>query len=321
MWYTSILQSQAKKICKSNMNMAERFITHLVDLIETKWDYEFELMAILGFIKDLYLFAENNKYRDVSLSEFSRVCMGLLILHVKYADDYVVRVSDFIPLCKDEIIFTAMDIQNEVNGLISSIYNGHRLQNTDRSLSSRSFQRTFAATPNKILLKILLGIENEVFWNLDHNVSVNVDQLILIFRLLIAEANDPHQLVSQLLFFLEILENKDEKFDELIFELRKSEEELLPRVVHEICLQLEEYLTMSKPHSNLRFFCCLRSPSPYDHSRDITEIVKNIKQKELQNIDNIFEKLYEIEIISPKDKLIDTIQFLETKYRTHICQI
>lgn len=321
MWYTGILQSQAKKICKSNKNMAERFITHLVNLIETKWDYEFELMAILGFIKDLYLFAENNKYRDVSLSEFSRVCMGLLILHVKYADDYVVRVSDFIPLCKDEIIFTAMDIQNEVSGLISSIYTGHLLQDTDYSLSSRSFQKTFVSTANKILLRILLGIENEVFWNLDHNVSVNVDQLILVFRLLIAEASDPHQLVSQLLFFLEVLENKDEKFDELIFELRKSEAELLPLVVHEVCLQLEEYLAKSKSHSNVRFFCCLTSPSPYDHSRDITEIVKKIKQKELQDIDSILEKLYEIEIISPKDKLIDIIQFLESKYRTHICQV
>ncbi|KTC78697.1 hypothetical protein [Legionella cincinnatiensis] len=317
MWYTDILQYQAKKVCRSNKKMAEQFITHLINLIETQWDYEFELMAVLGFIKDLYLFAENNQYRDVSLSEFSRVCMGLLILHVKYADDYVVRVSDFIPLCKDEVIFTAMDIQNEVNELISGIYTETPLKDTDQL--SRDFQKLFVSLPNKFFLKILLGIENEVFWNLDHNVSVNVDQLILVFRMLIAEASDPHQFVSQLLFFLEALEKKDEKFDEFIFELRKNEEDLLPLVIHEICLQLEEYLKKTKSHFNIHFFCCLAST--YGHGRDVTEIVEKIKQKELKDVDSILEKLYGIEIISPKDKLIDTIQFLESKYRTHICQI
>lgn len=301
--------------------MAERFITHLINLMEIKWDYEFELMAVLGLIKDLYLFAENNQYRDVSLSEFSRVCIGLLILHVKYADDSVVRVSDFILLCKDEVIFTAMDFKNEVHELINVFYTGSPLKNAEQSLISRDIQTSFNSTPNKIFLRILLGIENEVFGSLNHNVSVNVDQLIFVLRQLMSEASDPHELVSQLLFFLEVLENKNEKFGEFIFELRKSEEELLPLAVHEICLQLEEYLTKLKPHSDVGFFCCLISSSIYDHSRDITEIVAKIKQKELQDIDSILEKLYEIEIISPKDKLVDTIQFLENKYRTPICQI
>ncbi|KTD63428.1 DNA repair protein [Legionella santicrucis] len=321
MWYTDILQYQAKKICKSNKKMAERFITHLIHLVETQWDYEFELMAVLGFIKDLYLFAENNQYRDISLSEFSRVCMGLLILHVKYADDYVVKVSDFIPLCKDEIIFTAMDMQNEVNELTSSIHTKTPLKETEQSLLSRNLQKPFVSTPDKVLLKILIGIENEVFWNLDHNVSVNVDQLIIVFRMLIAETSDPHQFVSQLLFLLEALEKEDEKFDEFIFELRKNEEELLPQVIHEICLRLEEYLKNTKSHLNLHFFCCFVSASTHVHRRDISEIVEKIKQKELKDVDSILEKLYEIEIINPKDKLIDTIQFLESKYQTHVCQI
>ncbi|KTD15590.1 DNA repair protein [Legionella gratiana] len=313
MWYTEILQYQAKKICKSNKEMAERFITHLINLVETRWDYEFELMAILGFIKDLYLFAENNQYRDVSLSEFSRVCMGLLILHVKNADDHVVYVSDFIPLCKDEIVFTAMDIQNEVNKLKNNV---HKKMHWTTSIN---FQKVIASTLNNVFLRMLLGIEKEVFLNLDHHVSVNVEQLIIVFRMLIAEARDPHQLVCQLLFLLESLEQQDGKFDRFIFELRKSEKKLLPLVIDEIRLHLEEYLTKTKLHFKVHFFGCSTSNSLHD--REVTEIVEKIKRKELENIDSILEKLYEIEIVNPKDKLISTIQLLENKYRTHICQI
>lgn len=317
MWYTNILHSQAKKICKSDKEMAEQFITHLIGFVETQWDYKFELMAVLGFIKDLYLFAVYNHYRDVPLSEFSRVCIGLLILHIKNVDDNAVKVSDFIPLCKNKIISAAMDLHADVIELKSDCYKNTPLETIDHSMLGIDFKELSVSTSNKVLLKILLKIEKKVFLSLDYNVSVSVEQLILVFRMLLAEVDDPYQIVSQLLFLLEVFEKRDKAFDQFILELRKIEGKLLPSVLNEICIQLEEYLKNPNFYSTLCFFCYLTPP----HNEEITEIIEAIRQKELKDVDSIMEKLNEIKIVNSRDLLIDTIELLESKYRTQFCNI
>lgn len=317
MWYLSLLQYQAKKICKSNKEMAERFIAHLIYLVEQS-DFEFELIAVLGFIKDLYLFGERNQHRNVSLSEFSRECMGLLILHMKYTDDYLVKVSDFIPFCKDKFIFATLDIQGLVEKLTGNFCKTILLKEKDHSLLSKNFKKNAVIISHKDVLNALVWIEKEVFSNLGY-VFVDIDELILVFRKLIAEVDDPYQLVSELSVFLEVLENQNEEFDRFIFEIRKMDTEFLPLVLSEICLELEEYLrNTAKSCFSLFFFCYSTQRT---HSQEVTEIIEKIKQKQLNDADSILEKLYEIEVIHPKDKLIDTIQHIEDKYRSFICQI
>lgn len=317
MWHIDISQYLARKICQSNQNNAAEFIARFIHLAEQ--EMEFELLAVLGFIKDLYLFSKKNKDRDVPLSEFARKSMGLFILHAKYADDYKIYVSDFISLLKDKTIFSALDIRKEIIEFNEYLYVNGQLKKISPSLFSINFKKLVSATPNKVFLRILLRIEREVFFSLQHKVSITVSDLNQIILPLIYEINEPYQVIIQLICLLKKLKHREAPLNQFIIELEKIEDKLITPTMSEICLQLEEYVSTANQNSNAyaNFFYIPEN----NCINEVLKIIDWIRHKKLRDVDSILKKLNEINIPNPKDPLIDKIQTLDVQYKNIVFEV
>src|SRR5690242_13522832 len=135
MWHVDLSQLLAKKICKTDEILAARFIAHIFYLFETVYEnYEIELSMVLGFIKDLYRFAEQNSYRDVPLEEFAELCIGLIILHTKSTDELTIYIRDFIPFLKDDTIFSDLAIEKKIKPLNLSAHKRILFENKENAL-------------------------------------------------------------------------------------------------------------------------------------------------------------------------------------------
>ncbi|STY29193.1 Uncharacterised protein [Legionella wadsworthii] len=317
MWHIDILQYLARKICNSNQNKAAQFIARFIHLAEQ--EMEFEVLAILGFVKDLYLYSKKNQNRDVPLSEFARRCIGLFILHAKYSDDYQIYVSDFISLLKDKIIFSALGIQKEVIELNEYLYANGQLKKISPSLFSINFKKLTSATPNKVLLRILLRIEREVFFSLQHKVSLTANDLNQILLPLIYEIKEPYLVITQLIDLLKQFKHREAPLNQFILELEKIEDKLITPTMSEICLQLEEYVSTANQNSNAyaNFFY---NPENYCIN-EVLKIIEGIQKKTIRDVDSILKKLFEINISNPNDPLIDKIQTLDAQYKNIVFEV
>jgi hypothetical protein len=318
MWHIKLLQHLAQKICKTDKVLAARFIEHLFNLFELIYDnFEIELSMVLGLIKDLYLFAEENNERDVPLAQFAEECMGLIILHAKATDDLKIYIADFIPLLKDETLFFTLDIEEKIKQLEVTFYRRLFLKNKDNSGPPTNIRQLISEIPNVFFLKLLTRIEKKVFAKLDYTVSVNPPQLIPILHSLLSEVDDQFEIVSQLLFILLSVEHEDEQFEQLIAAVKKIGDALLPPDINNIYNQLNEYADNSDSYFPSLFFCS----SVRQYGLEVAKITEQIKQKKLNDVSSILDKLYEIKISNYKDKLLNIIQSIENQYQGIIYSI
>jgi hypothetical protein len=318
MWHVEISRHLAQKICKADKFLAARFIDRLFNLFETIYkDFKIELSMALGVIKDLYLFAGENNYRDVPLAEFAEECIGLVLLHAKSTDDLAIYIKDFIRLLKDEILFSALDIEEKIKQLNVGFYRKIFLKNKGNALQTNNVQQLITTIPDAVFLKLLIRIEKKVFAQLDYIVSVNALELIPILHSLLSEIEDQFNVVSQLLFILLPMEHEDEQFDQLIAEVKKIGDALLPPDINYIYNQLNDYVEKSDSYLHGLFFCS----SVRQYGIEVADIAEQIKQKKIEDVSSILDKLYEIRIFNHKDKLVDIIQSIKNQYQGVICTV
>lgn len=230
MWYTQLTEQLARSVCKGNEDAAEQFVRNLLYLFEKHIlkDEEPEPMMIFGFIKDLYKFRKSTKSHNVLLSEFAEECFGLLIVHYKNADDYLVYCSDFLNLIRDKRISNALNVFAEVQQLKYEFLTGRRksskiipfLELTPFTQTT-DFKQYHAKDnlPSVIFTEILNRFERDQFKKLDNRVRVDLNEFIFILNELLIETENPVELCSDLLDFLQPFVIVDERFDAFILSI------------------------------------------------------------------------------------------------------
>lgn len=284
MWHIQLLKDLAQKICKTDQNAAVSFIEVLFYLIkqDSFLADKLDVLALMGVIKDIYLFAKKNETKNISLAEFSIFCIGLLILHIKSSDDYIVENFDFASVIEDKNIFKALHRAGDGKNI-------HRL------FSPQDWRDRIDDLDPVVILH---HIERDVFAQLQFKVSVNLYQLAYMLSALLARQNDQFGVVSDLLLFLLPYEGLNSEFNELIYGIKDLHAELIKPNMKEICKKLELFVAFSEHRLVMK----------------VASVIKQIKNNEFSNIHSIIERLNQLNSNNEDDELFSIIKSLKERY-------
>lgn len=116
MWYDTLLEYLSETICPSNKEKARLFISHLFKLLKENSDFgeNFEPEFIFGVMVALYNYSISHENQNVTLDEFGKYCMGLIMVFSKISDDLSIYCSDFTYILSDKTILQELKIEGEL---------------------------------------------------------------------------------------------------------------------------------------------------------------------------------------------------------------
>lgn len=116
MWYDTLLEYLGERICSSNKEKAKLFISQLFKLLKEDPDFgeNFEPEFIFGVMVSLYNYSITHENQNVTLDEFGKYCIGLIMVFSKISEDLSVYCSDFIYILSDKTIVQELKIKEEL---------------------------------------------------------------------------------------------------------------------------------------------------------------------------------------------------------------
>ncbi|EHL30113.1 hypothetical protein [Legionella drancourtii] len=300
MWHIELLKHLARQICKTNKKEATLFVEYLFFLLDHLYGKKpFEALMLMGIIKDLFFFAKKNESRDISLSDFSRLCIGLVIVHTKAAYDLHVGNKTFIKLIKNKKIFAALSKQ-------------YKMERQDSEYGSFfSYASQYNSIPDIFYINMLTKIEREVLGQLKYKVSCAIYPFSYVMCALLLQIRHQFDVTTDLLNFLLPYLGCNDEFDEFIGAIGNFQD--LQYCIDDIYMQLKSYVAQSK---NANYCTYLFPVFSLRHGHEVASIMKQIKRHELSDVDSILARLNQIKIIDVDDKLAELIHSLEILYGT-----
>ncbi|HAT8180158.1 TPA: hypothetical protein JA361_12010 [Legionella pneumophila] len=346
MWYDTLLEYLAERICSSNKEKARLFISHLFKLLKEAPDFgeNFEPEFIFGVMVALYNYSINHENQNVTLDEFGKYCMGLVIVFFKISEDLSVYCSDFINILSDKIILQELKIEEELVTIRKDYLEKKRIN----PYVTPFIDQKDVANPFEIYKKIgelakidlLKQFENHALAHLNFSVKIQTAKIAGMLNDLLNRTQNQQVIVSEMYQYLLLYKGKDDLFDTLILslnrELRKLTHnfspktqqpykskinlvlvpslklEYLPRYNSEIvniCKKLENYVFRGS--SKKGSFFSAKNHCAY--SSEVNEIVQRILKGDLITVEAIFNELAKINIEDRKDELILLINELQSE--------
>ncbi|HAT7073772.1 TPA: hypothetical protein JAN90_13585 [Legionella pneumophila] len=337
MWYDTLLEYLGETICPSNKEKARLFISHLFELLKENSDFgeNFEPEFIFGVMFALYNYSISHENHNVTLDEFGKYCMGLIMLFSKISDDLSIYCSDFIYFVSDKTILQELKIEGELTAIRNDYL---RKKRTNPEVTPFIDQKD-VANPFEIYKKIgelakidlLKDLENRTLAYLNFSVKIQTEKIADMLNDLLNRIQNQQVIVSELYQYLLPYKGKDDLFDALIFSLKRELKKLshnfspktqlssiskinlvlvpslkldhLPRYNPEIvniCEKLENYVFRGS-NKKSSFFS---AKNHYAYIKEVNEIVQRILRGDLLSAEAIFHELAKINIESRKDELI-----------------
>ncbi len=300
MWHIELLKHLARQICKTNKNEAALFVEYLFFLLDHLYGKKtFEALMLMGIIKDLFFFAKRNENRDILLSDFSRLCIGLVIIHTKATYDLYIDNKTFIKLIKNKEIFAALSKQ-------------YKMEPQDNEYTCFfSYASQYNSIPDIFYINMLAKIEREVLGQLKYKVSCAIYPFSYVMCALLLQVKHQFDVTTDLLNFLLPYLGYNDEFDEFIGAIGNFQD--LQYCIDDIYMQLESYVAQSK---TANYFTYLFPVFSQRHCHEVASIMKQIKRHEFSDVDSILLQLNQIKIIDVDDKLAALIHSLEILYGT-----
>lgn len=295
MWYIQLARQLAQEICKSAPEFAADYIEDLFWLVNEQVykNVPFAIGMLIGFIQDLHKLSKMNQKKEMSLSVFSRLSLGLIILHLKAAEDYYIENAAFLGVMLDDLIFEGLNLEN----ILLQLHKQTHLK--DPSI------------PASICINVLNQIEWEVFAKLDHHVSPNLKTFSNALSELLDQIDNQAGLLTNLLLFIKPFQGKSDEFDNFIVSIEYMRDRANQWQINELCTELESYVSKGKKRND---FWSLSNSSKYEYVKDVAAIVKQINDDKYQDVDSILVLLSQIKITNNKDKLQLLIVSFNSKY-------
>lgn len=300
MWHIELLKHLARQICKTNKNEAALFIEHLFLSLDYLYGKKpLEALMLMGMIKDLFFFSKKNEHRDISLADFSRLCIGLVVIHAKATYDSYIDNHTFIKLIKHKELFAALSSQDNI-------------ELTDNEYACFfAYAQQYKSIPDAFYIKLLAKIEREVLTQLRYKVSCATYPFSYVLCALLLQVKHQLDVTTDLLSFLLPYLGCNDEFDEFIGAIGNFQD--VQFCLDDMYMQLESYVAQSKTSN---YFANLFPVFFPRHVHEVVSIMKQIKRHELSDVDSILARLNQIEFVRVDDKLAGLIQSLEILYGT-----
>ncbi|HAT1922166.1 TPA: hypothetical protein JAZ42_01280 [Legionella pneumophila] len=341
MWYDTLLEYLGEKICPSNKEKARLLISQLLKLLKEDPDFgkNFEPEFIFGVMVALYDYSTNHGNQNVSLDEFGKYCIGLIMVFSKISEDLSVYCSDFIYILSDKTIVQELKIKEELANIRKDYLEKKRV-NPD---VTPFIDQKDVENPFKIYRRIgelakidlLKQFESHTLACLNFSVKIQTEKIVSMLNDLLNHMKNQQVIVSELYQYLLPYKGKDDLFDALILSLQRGLKKLtktqlpstskinlvlipalkldhLPRYNPEIvniCEKLENYVFKGSSKKGSFF-----SAKNYcNHTKEVNEIVQKILKGDLLTIEAILHELAKINIENRKDELILLIKELQNE--------
>lgn len=349
MWYERLLEYLAGKICASDKDRAISFIGHLVKLFKKEFSDKEELEPefIFGFIITLYNYSKDHQDQNISLSEFAKYCLGIMILFAKVTDDLAIYCSDFVEILSDEKILQELRVEEDLARFRKDYLQGIRQHpEVTPFLQFKQVEDPFKIKKQiEYLAKIeeLKLLEKQALIKLNFVVNLRFKNVVDVFTDLLNRVNDQQTIISSLHQYLLPYKGKDEWFDAFILSLNRllkrsiwsqrfhNKTQLpdnfkinlvfvpplklqgLPRHNQEIikiCSLLEDY-TIKKSCKTGSLFT---KKNHQNYIKEVNDIVRKIYKGDLLTVEAILDELATINIKNQKDELISLRETIKTNY-------
>ncbi|HAT1797486.1 TPA: hypothetical protein JBL19_13680 [Legionella pneumophila] len=341
MWYDTLLEYLGEKICPSNKEKARLLVSQLLKLLKEDPDFgeNFEPEFIFGVMVALYDYSTNHGNQNVSLDEFGKYCIGLIMVFSKISEDLSVYCSDFIYILSDKTIVQELKIKEELANIRKDYLEKKRV-NPDVTpfIDQKDVENPFkiySRIGELAKIDLLKQFESHTLACLNFSVKIQTEKIVGMLNDLLNHMKNQQVIVSELYQYLLPYKGKDDLFDALILSLKRELKKLtktqlpstskinlvlipalkldhLPRYNPEIvniCEKLENYVFKGS-NKKSSFF----SAKNYcNHTKEVNEIVQKILKGNLLTIEAILHELAKINIENRKDELILLIKELQNE--------
>ncbi|HFF3340006.1 TPA: hypothetical protein ACJEN3_003294 [Legionella pneumophila] len=330
-----------EKICPSNKEKARLLVSQLLKLLKEDPDFgeNFEPEFIFGVMVALYDYSTNHGNQNVSLDEFGKYCIGLIMVFSKISEDLSVYCSDFIYILSDKTIVQELKIKEELANIRKDYLEKKRV-NPDVTpfIDQKDVENPFkiySRIGELAKIDLLKQFESHTLACLNFSVKIQTEKIVGMLNDLLNHMKNQQVIVSELYQYLLPYKGKDDLFDALILSLKRELKKLtktqlpstskinlvlipalkldhLPRYNPEIvniCEKLENYVFKGS-NKKSSFF----SAKNYcNHTKEVNEIVQKILKGNLLTIEAILHELAKINIENRKDELILLIKELQNE--------
>ncbi|HAT1658416.1 TPA: hypothetical protein RG395_001191 [Legionella pneumophila] len=341
MWYDTLLEYLGEKICPSNKEKARLLVSQLLKLLKEDPDFgeNFEPEFIFGVMVALYDYSTNHGNQNVSLDEFGKYCIGLIMVFSKISEDLSVYCSDFIYILSDKTIVQELKIKEELANIRKDYLEKKRV-NPDVTpfIDQKDVENPFkiySRIGELAKIDLLKQFESHTLACLNFSVKIQTEKIVGMLNDLLNHMKNQQVIVSELYQYLLPYKGKDDLFDALILSLKRELKKLtktqlpstskinlvlipalkldhLPRYNPEIvniCEKLENYVFKGSNKKGSFF-----SAKNYcNHTKEVNEIVQKILKGNLLTIEAILHELAKINIENRKDELILLIKELQNE--------
>ncbi|HAU1291079.1 TPA: hypothetical protein F8S00_14650, partial [Legionella pneumophila] len=304
MWYDTLLEYLGEKICPSNKEKARLLVSQLLKLLKEDPDFgeNFEPEFIFGVMVALYDYSTNHGNQNVSLDEFGKYCIGLIMVFSKISEDLSVYCSDFIYILSDKTIVQELKIKEELANIRKDYLEKKRV-NPDVTpfIDQKDVENPFkiySRIGELAKIDLLKQFESHTLACLNFSVKIQTEKIVGMLNDLLNHMKNQQVIVSELYQYLLPYKGKDDLFDALILSLKRELKKLtktqlpstskinlvlipalkldhLPRYNPEIvniCEKLENYVFKGS-NKKSSFF----SAKNYcNHTKEVNEIVQKI---------------------------------------------
>ncbi|KTD59089.1 hypothetical protein [Legionella shakespearei] len=216
MWYVTLLEYLATRICPKDAANAVLFMNNWIRLLENEF-YDtgcLELSVITGLATDLHKYSKENQGRGRSLAQFAQKCVGLTLLHVKSTEDDSVYSSDFIYMLNSEHILESLDVEKQILAMRKQYLLGTKTHRKVKSLSSLTDLNMYVdnrTVLNAVLLTdILNDCERRAFKDLDYLVKADINNLAPLLNEFLNQTEHPEKFLTNLYIYLLPYRNRDQ---------------------------------------------------------------------------------------------------------------